>query len=84
VIDQALAVPGAARPPAVTPLTQPVTLAGRLVGSRPRSKGSVWYRDELRPPGRRGRARAARPVHRRGCSNVEVYLNGHRIFTGGA
>jgi signal transduction histidine kinase len=61
----------------------PVTLPDDWAESRPRHEGSVWYRaafdHEVDPD-----PNVLSAVYiRRVCSNVEVLLNGHFIFSGG-
>jgi len=61
----------------------PVTLPDDWAVTRPRFEGSVWYRVEFdRPPGTDANELLALYIGR-ACSNVEVHLNGQRIFSGG-
>lgn len=51
--------------------------------SRPRHDGSVWYRTSFNiPPGTASDELLALYVEHV-CTNLEVHLNGHRIFSGG-
>ena len=84
VIDKALSVgivPGA--PPSFAASALPVTLPDDWAQSRPRFEGNVWYRVGFdRPAGVDAQELLALYIER-ACSNVEVYLNGQRIFSGG-
>ena len=61
----------------------PVQLPDDWAVTRPGYEGSVWYRTGFdRPPGTDPHELMALYIER-ACSNVEVYLNGHRIFSGG-
>ena len=83
VIDQALSVQGVGVPGSYTPLARPVKLPDDWAVSRPRFEGSVWYRTGFdRPAGVDPHELMALYIER-ACSNVEVYLNGNRIFSGG-
>jgi hypothetical protein len=83
VISRALALasPSGVMPP--TPPAQAVALPDDWSRSRPGYQGSVWYRAGFDLP-----AGASPDILRalyieRVCSNVEVYLNGQRIYSGG-
>ncbi|MEP6875013.1 MAG: ATP-binding protein [Burkholderiales bacterium] len=84
VIDKALSVgivPGA--PPSFAVSALPVALPDDWAQSRPRFEGNVWYRVYFdRPAGVDAQELLALYIER-ACSNVEVYLNGQRIFSGG-
>jgi len=84
VIDKALSVVTAPGIPAsFTSTTLPVSLPDDWAETRPRFEGSVWYRAGFdRPPGTDAHDLMAVYIER-ACSNVEVYLNGQRIFSGG-
>ena len=61
----------------------PITLPDDWADSRPRFDGLVRYRALFdRPPGAEPNELLALDIERV-CSNVEVFLNGHRIFSGG-
>jgi len=61
----------------------PVTLPDDWSDSRPRFDGLVRYRAQFdRPPGTEPNELLALEIERV-CSNVEVFLNGQRIFSGG-
>ena len=61
----------------------PVQLPDDWAVTRPGYEGSVWYRTGFdRPAGTDPHELLALYIER-ACSNVEVYLNGHRIFSGG-
>ena len=83
VIDSALAVElpiDTTVPPAAARV---VTLPDDWAKSRPRFEGMVWYRTGFdRPPGLPAQGLLSLYIDRV-CSNVEVYLNGQRIASGG-
>ena len=84
LIDRALAVeapPGARG--SFTAAAQSVALPDEWAETRPRFEGSVWYRASFdRPPGTDSHQLMALYVER-ACSNLEIYLNGQPIFSGG-
>ena len=82
-LTQALAVESEAlRFPADGTAT-PITLPDDWAQSRPRYDGSVWYRVRFDlPVGETGAELMALYIERV-CTNVEVLLNGERIFSGG-
>ena len=83
VIDRAVAVQNIKTPVSVTPVAQTVTLPDDWSASRPRFEGNVWYRTAFdRPAGTDTHELMALYIERV-CSNLEVYLNGQRIFSGG-
>jgi two-component system sensor histidine kinase UhpB len=62
---------------------QPVHLPDDWSQSRPKYDGSVWYRTSFdRPAGTRPDELLAAYIDR-ACTNLEVHLNGHRIYSGG-
>jgi two-component system, NarL family, sensor histidine kinase UhpB len=72
----------AERYPADTPAFT-VPLPDSWADSRPRHDGSVWYRVHFdRPAGTRADELLALYIERV-CSNAEVFLNGHPVFSGG-
>jgi len=76
VIDRAVSVQHIVEP-------GPVRLPDDWAVTRPRFEGSVWYRTGFdRPTGVDSHELMALYIERI-CSNAEVYLNGHRIFSGG-
>lgn len=82
-IDKALAVQSVARPGGVAQIAQPVQLPDDWAVTRPRFEGSVWYRTGFdRPAGVDSHELMALYIERV-CSNLELYLNGQRIFSGG-
>ena len=84
VIDKALSVNAISGAPAsFADAALPVSLPDDWAETRPRFQGSVWYRASFdRPPGTDARELMAIYIER-ACSNVEVYLNGQRLFSGG-
>jgi signal transduction histidine kinase len=83
VIDKAESVNGSGAPISFTTLTLPVSLPDDWSATRPRFEGSVWYRTGFdRPAGVDSHELMALYVER-ACSNLEVYLNGERVFAGG-
>jgi two-component system sensor histidine kinase UhpB len=83
LIDKALSVVGSSGAPAFTPATIAVTLPDDWAETRPRYEGVVWYRTSFdRPAGTDAYELMALYIERV-CSNLEVYLNGQRVFSGG-
>ncbi len=83
VIDKAVSVQTVGSPGAYTELALPVRLPDDWAVTRPRFEGSVWYRTGFdRPAGVDSHELMALYIER-ACSNVEVYLNGNRVFSGG-
>ena len=83
VIDKALAVQSVGVPGSYTQLALPVSLPDDWALTRARFEGSVWYRTAFdRPAGVDPHELMALYIER-ACSNIEVYLNGNRIFSGG-
>lgn len=82
-VDKALAVQSVTRPGGVAQIAQPVRLPDDWAVTRPRFEGSVWYRTGFdRPAGVDSHELMALYIERV-CSNLELYLNGQRIFSGG-
>jgi len=83
VIDRALSVQSVGSPGAYTEVALPVRLPDDWAVTRPRFEGSVWYRTGFdRPAGADSHELMALYIER-ACSNLEVYLNGNHIFSGG-
>jgi signal transduction histidine kinase len=84
VIDKALTTVGTGdRPPAFGTAAQSVKLPDDWAETRPRFDGSVWYALTFdRAAGMDAQELMALYVER-ACSNLEVWLNGQRIFSGG-
>ena len=60
---------------------QQVPLPDDWAHSRPRYDGSVWYRVAFDPPADVGREDLLALYIERVCTTVEVFLNGHRIYS---
>ena len=60
-----------------------VALPDDWATTRPGHDGGVWYRATFEPPGELGRDDLLALYIERVCSNLEVHLNGRRIFSGG-
>jgi two-component system, NarL family, sensor histidine kinase UhpB len=83
VIDKAVSVQNVGNPGGYTELALPVRLPDDWAVTRPRFEGSVWYRTGFdRPAGVDSHELMALYIER-ACSNLEVYLNGNHIFSGG-
>ena len=83
VIDKALSVQSIGDPVSFKQLALPVQLPDDWAVTRPRFQGSVWYRTGFdRPEGVDSHELMALYIER-ACANVEIYLNGQRIFSGG-
>jgi len=83
VIDKALSVNRPVDPAAPPPVEMPVRLPDDWSLTRPRFEGVVIYRVGFdRPPGADPQELMAVYIER-ACSNLEVALNGRRIFVGG-
>jgi two-component system sensor histidine kinase UhpB len=63
--------------------TQTVRLPDDWSQTRPRYDGSVWYRAVFDAPAGTQRDDLLALYVDRVCTNVEVFLNGHRIYSGG-
>lgn len=84
VIDKALAIQRQGEPVSFVLAPMSVSLPDDWSQTRPRYEGSVLYRTSFeRPAGLEPRDLAALYIERV-CSNLEVYLNGQRIFSGGS
>ena len=83
VINAALSSNATAGSSALGPAAFPVTLPDDWAVTRPRFEGSVWYRTGFDRPANTDPHELLALYIERACSNVEVYLNGHRIFSGG-
>ncbi len=83
VVDKAVSVQTVGEPGSLTQINLPVALPDDWSVTRPRFEGTVWYRTGFdRPAGIDSHELMALYIARV-CSNVEVYLNGQRIFSGG-
>jgi two-component system, NarL family, sensor histidine kinase UhpB len=84
VINQASSVnsAGAEFPDSMT--TQQVKLPDDWSQSRPRYDGSVWYRTSFETPAGVAQNELLAAYIDRACTNVEVHLNGRRIYSGGS
>ena len=83
VVTQAFTANGnTASFPVHGPATQ-VTLPDDWSVSRPQYEGYIWYRVNYDPPPGIGDNEILALYIGRVCSNLEVFLNGHRIFSGG-
>jgi two-component system, NarL family, sensor histidine kinase UhpB len=83
VLSQALAVMSAAPQFPETLAGQNVTLPDDWARSRPKYDGSVWYRVTFDAPADAQRGELMALYVERACSNLEVQLNGQRIYSGG-
>ncbi|MBS0448952.1 MAG: sensor histidine kinase [Proteobacteria bacterium] len=61
----------------------PTYLPDDWAQTRPHQQGSVWYRSRFDPPSGTAPDDLLALYIARACSNVEVHLNGHRIYSGG-
>lgn len=83
VIDRAVSVNSSNAATSLTPTTLSVSLPDDWAVTRPHFEGVVWYRSSFdRPEGTDAYELLALYIERV-CSNLEVYLNGQRIFNGG-
>ena len=83
VISRALALPSPSGSMPAVPPALAVSLPDDWAKTRPDFQGSVWYRAGFDlPPGSMPNILRALYVERV-CSNLEVYLNGQRIYSGG-
>jgi signal transduction histidine kinase len=84
LITQALSVAGnAERYPEGDPSATVVTLPDDWSDSQPRHDGGVWYRVQFDPGLSLDRTDLLALYVARACSNLDVYLNGRRIHSGG-
>ena len=83
VIDRAVAAHSSGDPSAFTQTALAVTLPDDWSVTRPRFEGSVWYRTGFDRPAGVGPGELMALYIERVCSNLEVTLNGQRIFSGG-
>ncbi|HMC16260.1 MAG TPA: sensor histidine kinase, partial [Albitalea sp.] len=83
VLRQALAINSAAAQFPEGAQAQPVSLPDDWSRSRPRYSGEVWYRVAFDAPPEALRGELMAVYIDRVCSNLEVDLNGDRIFSGG-
>jgi two-component system sensor histidine kinase UhpB len=82
-IDRALAVHGGGDSNAGPPISSTVALPDDWSVTRPRFEGFVSYRVTFDRPSGIDRNELMALYVERVCSNFEVSLNGHRIFSGG-
>jgi signal transduction histidine kinase len=61
----------------------PVALPDDWARTHPHAQGSVWYRSQFNLPSSDASEELQALYIERACSNVDVWLNGHRIYTNG-
>ena len=83
LLTQALAVESDALRFPADAAAASITLPDDWSQSRPRYDGSVWYRTRFDLPAGDTGAELLALYIERACTNVEVLLNGERIFSGG-
>ncbi|MDQ6626937.1 MAG: sensor histidine kinase, partial [Pseudomonadota bacterium] len=83
LIDHALAIPSDATGIPIGTAATPVTLPDRWAVSRPGYSGGVWYRTGFRLDGVGPTDDLLALYIQRACSNLQVQLNGHLVFSGG-
>ena len=82
--DEALAVASDARSFPADARAEPQRLPDDWAASRPGFEGSVWYRVRFDAPPRVGSDDVLALYVERACTNLEVHLNGHRVYSGGS
>ena len=83
VIRSALASNATGERLALGASARPVQLPDDWAVTRPRYEGAVWYRSGFERPAEVDPHELLALYIERACSNVEVYLNGERIASGG-
>jgi two-component system, NarL family, sensor histidine kinase UhpB len=82
-IDSAVSVPGAGNRFPAGAGGAAVTLPDEWQRSRPGFEGSLWYRAQLGNPPQAAEGDPLVLLVTHVCSNLEVYLNGHLLHSGG-
>lgn len=83
VIDSAQSIDSGETHFPATGAPTPVPLPDDWAVTRPDRDGSVWYRVSFSKPENLAADDLLAVYVERACSNLEVHLNGHRIFSGG-
>ena len=83
VINKALAVYSVTELGLIKQVAGEVSLPDNWASTRPRFGGSVWYRTSFNRPSSLDSHELLALYVERVCSNLEIYLNGERLYSGG-